>query len=1107
MLQHPTFTIMESSAQQPTTSKSEQSVQPPTLEFYRTVFTCYTVSPQILPHIQKIQTLATVQDDGAGEFSAKANTAKILKYLETQPFSDTVLLLLIDTLLNLKFYLPMGDHTRITPTWQSVLFKRIQIPTNENVLDTNLQIYPWYAAALRSSITILHVSPTGIPLAILEFIHRLNKRGSPLAFALSPTTLHHNNLLHHSLAKIFTAVPLSESLANPCNLVALETTYKNIITEGTIMRFAAVDSSIAQCTSTIATRRIRQFLKFLGNLIWTLENNDDSVGLLLGGGSASAACMDEESWLTISKDTDVDLFVYGDLESDRLKITKLILEHLVGLGGVLKQFGSVFQIEGLEKPVQVICSPARSQLGVLVNFDSSFIQVGYQGSNNQAKDTWCCTPSFNFFTPRKETLLTRYNVKLDRLLKSIRRGFIPVSDERGHIINPSRLFISSTWLLDITEREPKTKEWIEMKSRVDYVLMRGYTAEELVEMLGDAYTKNPDKAIMKLKIDQPELYEECLRQTKAAVLDDIERRPLDLTSKYVGPNSELRNDKKFGEHTVPVSASKRPITWVPVTVEEGLEDFTDRGNTLCNGFDIYTEWINSTLPLPNDGKVEDISYAPSVLLRNMQFVSETTDKINVGTEKEPILVEQGTFMDPNEKYPGNVHYYNRTPHADPYRQVEGIFLFGDIKSEKQIVDEWTRDREMFDMQQERASKKYQNQAKSRDAAIARSKNLKVKSLPTMESSEPEEEGSEQENDLPSIPEVPTVKATLSSGDNDNNARSPPTSPQVCKYQKPSVQQVCTKSVSQPGACKIHTPTKKEEHSEEENGLPPLEAAEPQVSEVVAETTAPVAEKKKQPSGWEKKRIEWLNKLKYEDLHKFIEEAKDIQTIDAWELPMLIKAFAKGKKIYKIANGSEVHRDTGMVKVRAVIQFVPCMIFDVDDLFVHQSTVDQHPRRSYNAVIQLTNFHHWIIGLHKHSITDIGVVGPSNREKILQLLGESLERKLKLGPSGASSSARKMLKMVRQISDSEAFENKIAHELCSRPHAAEGLLGKMPLFSCSRLYISNHETPVKKPIVAVAAAEPSSTKKKLPIKNRSKIARAPVPSKTARAPAARAPTKK
>lgn len=1032
-----------------------------------------TLRSDIGVHVVQLQSLLTenkLLQEEPKDVDPLVATNNMVQFLEELSLdSEDVLLEFIDTLFKYGFHWPSGDHVRTTSTWDHILFKKITIPKSESVLSKNVFTYHWYSGALRSIITDLHVSPEGIPITVREFAKFLNRAGSPYAFALSPTTLHHNNLLNPSLASDFSAVP------NHTLIVTSPSIYKPIVNDETVKMVSGSsrENIRPHCGLDIATRRLQNFIKFLGDLPWTLKKKGTDVGILLAGGLASSVCMDEDSWLNISKETDVDLFVYGDLESDRLAMTKLVLEHLVGLGGTLKRFGAVFQIDDLEKPVQIICSPARSPLGVLVNFDSSFIQIGYRGPGY-----WICTPAYNFFTPRRETLLTRYNVKLDRLLKCMRRGFVPVSDERGHIINPSRIFISPSWQLIIKDNSPKSQKTIDLKARIDYALMKEYTAKQLLDLLGPEYKKDPEKAILNLVIDDNELFEECVRQTKLAALEELENQPLLLKVKYVGSNETLANDKENNHRSRGANPVKRAIPWENVTIEEGLEDFSDRGNTLCNGFDIYTEWINSTLPIPAKPETEGI-YPQCVLLRNVHFIdSPATDgkKLNVGTPQEPIMVNQNSFMDPHEKYPGNLRYYQHNKHSDPYRAVEGIFLFGDVKTEEQVIEEWKRDEELIERQEARSQAKRDRRQKAIADARARRQNLDLKKLPLLADESSSDHYSDEglhddviENEIAEIP-VPT-NAVLVGEESDQEVGEKNEEPTyVCSYAVKK-NDVCTRVVSQSTQhCCVHQ----------------------SVVTVVAEKPQEPEKKEKTIPEYLKTRLQWTHKLKYEDLHTYVEEVRGIATIEAWELPLLVKAFAGGSDEYvSSVSNVVVKRSSKMVKVRGVIQFTPCMVFDVDDLFMHQREIDQYRDRSYNAVITLDNFSDWILAPHKHDLRSVTYsrMNLNKRKTILSILAETIETKLskKTLDKEKNPSVTKVLKIIRQVTDEVHFEEAVAKQLCPMRHPSVGLPGSIPLFTCSRLYVSRHglsnpNTSVLKeekkvPVAVKQPVAPKKTEKK------------------------------
>lgn len=206
-----------------------------------------------------------------------------------------------------------------------------------------------------------------------------------------------------------------------------------------------------------------------------------------------------------------------------------------------------------------------------------------------------------------------------------------------------------------------------------------------------------------------------------------------------------------------------------------------------------------------------------------------------------------------------------------------------------------------------------------------------------------------------------------------------------------------------------------------------------------------------------------NPIGFDDLHRYVAEDSELATISMEEMPMLIKAFAKGGKLYtSIATGQTVRRAQGMVKVTAVIAFSPCMIFDVDDLLLSQRTLDLFPERRYNGVVALKNISRWMIKAHEHK--DV-LTNSTSRATIIELLREELiaeinDKQKKARDAGndpnASITVPEFLRAIRMVANAREFEDVASVKACNRAHPEKGLLGEMPILSCTRLYVTKHK---------------------------------------------------
>lgn len=866
----------------------------------------------------------------------------------------------------IEFLHQIGFETRDGPDWRELLVTNIIIPVTPEYLTACVKSYSWYIDLCRRRITIEHFSPNGLNQELLNLATRLTQRCDPLIFAISPTTLHHNSLLTAAVAAKFTCMPriTTHNYNSQCG-------YKPIVDDETLKVFGRPFKGLTE-SSTLPISRIKKVLAFAGSIPWHLNANKQ-VGVLLAGGMPAAAMLTEELWAEISKTTDLDLFIYGELEADRQEMTRLLMTHFLNLGFTMKVCGSVYQFEGSPRPIQIICSPATSPLGVLVNFDHTAVQIGYR------PDEMVCTPGYNFFSPHGKTLITRYNIKIERLIKAMMRGFTPVSDERGHVINPSRIFVSASWKLNIRHQETKDDVWSDLKAKSLYLEMMGWPEQKLKSELGENFRYDIERSLLnytpKHKLD---VYDECKAEAarlKATIFDEDK---LILTVKYHGWNAKLRKDIQHGLYKKASVARHRALDWEPTTLEAAMTNFQGRGETLCNGFDIYTEMINSTLPVDAETKTSASAYTNNVLLRDVEICKTYGGKLSLDTKGE-VTVDSGNLRNPHSGYPGPIDHAQHTSYStqyelspldrnsvpNPYRQIIGTFIFGDQKSDVEVQQLYEQE-VVADEAAAAKAKRRQARKEERLAKIKREKELKKIAISRKGSDNGEQQANEDDDDEP----TPTV---------------------------------------------IHVAASNE--------------------------VKPMRDR-------ERMRLKIFNKIKYEDLHKPV-ETRVHSTIDITELPKLIKAFSNGQDRYVTQSGfATILRSSGMVRVRATVRFIPCIIFDVDDLFLPQSSMDFFPDRRYNAVVNLENFERWI--LEQHTCAAALECKPATYKKVLAKVLDS-----KLVNPDTRVPINGLLKTTTDIVNSQEFQNELNRQCCMADHPYGNLEGVLPLISCSRLYVAKH----------------------------------------------------
>lgn len=173
----------------------------------------------------------------------------------------------------------------------------------------------------------------------------------------------------------------------------------------------------------------------------------EEAGFIMAGGLPSI-CFD--NWLCDPKTTwlwktDVDLFVYGTTQQTRKQAFMILFNALTtflpGREGEpyhYKIWNSVLTIsksvyydrEGKQtshfplavfardQTVQVINTNSRNGFEVIMNFDTSNIQIGWDCHRG-----WMATPFWSLYTPRREALIVRYNVRSPRFVKNLYRGY------------------------------------------------------------------------------------------------------------------------------------------------------------------------------------------------------------------------------------------------------------------------------------------------------------------------------------------------------------------------------------------------------------------------------------------------------------------------------------------------------------------------------------------------------------------------------------------------------------------------------------------------------------------------------------------------------------
>lgn len=605
----------------------------------------------------------------------------------------------------------------------------IPICMSEDLLLRKVMTFPWYMAASRRSVTLAHLSKAGLPPEFAKFVYTIAKTSPQLAFALSPTTIHDISFLTAEVAPIFTCDPF---VIDKTDLLS---SYQSVVTEEAKVTYMTNGLGLLQNNKAVSEKRIRDItdkFKIGGYFPWTHPQRANT-GVALCGGFTSAVLLVEEQWQVIrKKGTDLDFFIYGPTEMDRKTMLFFLLRHFrklndVRIKEVEKKEGkheevgigrsrSIFRVTGLGEDVQVICPYASSPLGVLMNFDMSFIQVGYHEvvNGDKSEGKFFCSSGYSFFTPRSESLLTRSMIRVNRLVKVMRKGFLPVSDVRGHLLCPGDIFFSSVFRIDMEENFNKDAQFMAYKDFRKQKLDAGMTPTEIERKYGDQILlgrcrpgsiKAADRKLIEERhhywIDHTDLIEDC---TTYSVKIYDSRSPFERFELYndVASINGACVPHSGGNYLTSHYTSFRPPmhAWEDITKNlDELEKTFEMKDTenLSNAFDYYTSGINSTLPIIEDGKTEHTEFR-GLFLRNVKIVcANPTDKINIGYENG-----KGQISKKAEKIVDTEKYYNEKWGTNTcYRTIEGVFVFQERRPEREVKEEIAQRREKFQIRAEK----------------------------------------------------------------------------------------------------------------------------------------------------------------------------------------------------------------------------------------------------------------------------------------------------------------------------------------------------------------------------------------------------------------------
>ena len=1048
----------------------------------------------------------------------------------------------------------------IPPTTMQYLKESISICIDAR-LAYYVSQYPWYLDASRRAVTLSHVSSEGLAKDVVQVVGTFRRANQALGFALSPTTIHDDIVTSPSKAPYFTYDPTT--LTDKSKEYKSE--YTSILTEECLKQRVESGSGLnhgilgGQQSTQMALERLHEFIKpifgnegdksqspkgeplvenmkssfvvdtekksssqskaaekssiTLANLgenkkffPWTHPELADT-GCIIAGGLIGALFYDEPRWEKVKATTDIDIFVYGPDEASSQAMFLLITEHFESIGATFKHFYSVVRVilEGAPD-IQIICPHAKSPLGVLVNFDFTSIQIAYQGAYDlgikKHTEKFMATPGYCYFTPRGESYMTRYNIRFVRLMKVIERGFNPVASTRGHYLFPGRVFVSSQWRITIEDEPKRDDAWILNRTKTLVLREKHITIEDLIEK----GIKNKKGKIVRTLDD---LDMEHSKLFKPSVIERLTATAKEAAENY---NFTYRHavtikDEKGIVQRYPMTTRKQDMNWCETTHDKLKDDFKPQGSTFIHGFDIYTEGINSTIALPEDG--HPCSGLEHVFLRNIRILPEQSTYNLAAPKETPLEVAHVPFEDFVQKYPGNICY---KPDSEPYRKIEGILLFDSIDTIKARKEEYIlkHKEHIAEMEENRlkylaeeAKREEEEKAKKEDEARKLLGGVVKADQQAKHEETPDDEGSEEEDDDEKETAAPpnvvngmtqrnpfmtwTVDATqdppkpITIMDLMRRDQPPQQIPQpsiigaapmsqfLQQIPQPSILPLLPVMMPKPNLLsealiKAQSP----QPIQQPSGVPILVANNNNNNESVPEPT-PIEFgtgeywNKEFEDRWNKQKI-YFTGINPCDLHRYIEESDDLKTIPIHEVPFMIKAFSEGKAYGSRTTGCKIFRSDKMVKVTAVVAFNPCVLFDVDEHLRPHSTLDDCPHKFYNGVVRFKNMMRWVVEPHDHKDA---LTHPSSRAKVVELLGEeviSTCNKVLSNPRGKAQPydpthklpLSQVMRITRDICNSEKFEAKVAKAICFHGHADKGLLGEMPVLVCTRLYVSKTE---------------------------------------------------
>ena len=203
-----------------------------------------------------------------------------------------------------------------------------------------------------------------------------------------------------------------------------------------------VPYSITQSHDVLCSRLCQAF---------PMANNLCKDGVFLAGSLPSFLHLEDRmaNHKFVAGEMCADLFIYGKSATMRYKSLEELVKRLemyrrdyrieytvckniievcmwkvdTGCNGLVYHHTHEVSRSKPEVRMKIIYTNAKCKAEILYNFDSTYIQTGYENGK------FSSTTEFHYFTARRESLINRSSIQLHRLLKIISRGFLPIVNQ------------------------------------------------------------------------------------------------------------------------------------------------------------------------------------------------------------------------------------------------------------------------------------------------------------------------------------------------------------------------------------------------------------------------------------------------------------------------------------------------------------------------------------------------------------------------------------------------------------------------------------------------------------------------------------------------------